>query len=285
MADKPSPEWSTDEAVARSLLATLGWADAPLSPLGVGWDNTLYRVDAPSGPHVLRLPHREVAVALLRNEQRWLRHLAPCLPLPVPTPLHAGSPTDSFPSPWSLLPWLDGAPALTSPYAPRPLAEALATFLRALHRPAPPDAPINPHRGQPLAVRRPRLVAARDLLGDRVLDTFDAIAAGPGWEAPPVWVHGDTHPGNLLVHQGHLHAVIDWGDVCQGDPASDLSTAWMLFDAPDREHFFAVYGADDALVERARGWALGIGGSLAASSDDTPVFQAMAWRTIERAMR
>lgn len=97
-----------------------------------------------------------------------------------------------------------------------------------------------------------------------------------------MWLHGDLHPANLLVCEGELAAVIDFGDLCGGDPATDLAIAWMLFDEPGRVGFFEAYdGADAATVMRARGWALALSLVYLASSADNAVMRAIGERTLD----
>jgi aminoglycoside phosphotransferase (APT) family kinase protein len=108
----------------------------------------------------------------------------------------------------------------------------------------------------------------------------------PGWDGPPVWVHGDIHPGNLVVHRGAVAAVIDFGDLNAGDPACDLAVAWMLLDAEHHDAFRTAAGAggDDALWARARGWALALGLVTWASSADNPPYAAHGRRTVAAAL-
>lgn len=285
MADSPSAEFSLDEDGVRALLRTAApqWADLPLSLFAEGWDNAMWRLGADL---VVRLPRRALAVPLITNEQRALPEIGPALAalgIRTPIPVLAGAPNDVFPRPWSVIPWIDGANALASSrvenssWAPR-LAEAL----RALHAPAPDDAAINPVRGRELATRdgamRPRL----DALSTRsaLRDAWAAgLAATPSVER--VWIHGDLHPGNILVHAGSLAALIDFGDVTVGDPAYDLASAWMLFDAPGREAFRAAAGSryDDATWVRARAWAAYIALVLLTQSDDRPDHLAVGQST------
>jgi aminoglycoside phosphotransferase (APT) family kinase protein len=107
--------------------------------------------------------------------------------------------------------------------------------------------------------------------------------AAPAWDGLPVWVHGDPHPGNLVVHEGRLSAVVDFGDLCSGDPASDLVVGWMLFPAEHRAAFRIAVGAgdDEALWTRGRAWALAIGLALSAESADNPTYSALAARTLD----
>jgi aminoglycoside phosphotransferase (APT) family kinase protein len=115
-----------------------------------------------------------------------------------------------------------------------------------------------------------------DGLVDRiaVLDLWERVLATPPWPGPPVWIHGDLHPGNLLVSDGRLSAVIDFGDLTAGDPATDLSVTWMLLPSPTRSAFRSaaredIEPLDDDTWMRARGWALALGlAYLTASRDD-----------------
>lgn len=276
MADSPSAEYSLDENGVRALLRTAApqLADLPLSLFAEGWDNAMWRLGADL---VVRLPRRALAVPLITNEQRALPEIGPALAalgIRTPIPVLAGAPNDVFPRPWSVTPWIDGTNALTSSrienssWAPR-LAEAL----RALHAPASDDAPVNPVRGRELTTRdgamRPRLEALSTPSALREA-WAEGLAATPSVER--VWIHGDLHPGNILVHEGSLTALIDFGDVSIGDPACDLASAWMLFDASGREAFRAATRSryDDATWVRARAWAAYIALVLLTQSDDRP---------------
>ena len=283
--DMPAAEVEIDAALVRALLTDQhpDLADLELAELAFGWDNVLFRLGAEL---VVRLPRRRLAVPLVEHEQRWLPELAPRLPLPIPAPERIGVPGPRFGWPWSICPWFPGTSALVA--TPADLggtAEVLGGFLRALHEPAPADAPANPFRGIPLAERAARTLEALDHLGPAVdgpllRARWDELVTTLAWTAPPVWVHGDTHPGNLVVDDGKLTAVVDFGDLCAGDPASDLAVGWMLFPAEDRSRFRSALGADDDLWTRGRAWALAIGVSLLASSADNPSYAAMAERTL-----
>ena len=166
--------------------------------------------------------------------------MAARLPLPIPAPVRIGRPGSGYPWSWSVCPWLEGATAADEPPRhPFVTARQLGAFLAALHAPAPPDAPANPYRGVPLP---DRAQATQDRI-EQMSEAIDApavhrcwneLAATPGWTGPPLWLHGDLHPLNVLVHEGRLSGVIDFGDVTAGDPATDLSVAWMLFDPSAR---------------------------------------------------
>src|SRR5205807_1749351 len=201
-------------------------AHLPLIEIGEGWDNKLFRL---GDDLAVRLPRRATSAALIEQEHRWLPLLSGRLPLPVPVPLRVGHSGCGFPWSWSVVPWFSGHSALLAP--PEDLAAtavALGRFLCALHQPAPADAPHNPWRGVPLTTRaatlRKHLHQLDDLVdGVAVLDLWERVLSTPSWSGPPLWIQGDLHPGNLLVSDGRLSAVLDFGDLAAGDPATDLS--------------------------------------------------------------
>ncbi|GAA1242241.1 aminoglycoside phosphotransferase (APT) family kinase protein [Microbacterium phyllosphaerae] len=287
MADSPSAEWSLDEGGVRTLLraAAPELADLPLTLFADGWDNSMWRLGSEL---VVRLPRRALAVPLIANEQRALPEIGPALAvlgIRTPIPVIAGEPGDVFPWPWSVTPWIEGTNALRAPRAENAAwAPRLAAALQALHAPAPVDAPLNPVRGRALITRddvmRPRLdtLPARSALRGAWVD---GLAARPCVEQ--VWIHGDLHPGNLLVHEGRLAALIDFGDVTVGDPAYDLASAWMLFDAPGLGAFRDATDSryDDATWVRARAWAAYIALILLTQSDDRPEYLAVGQSTAE----
>lgn len=230
----PISDVQIDERIVRELLSAQhpDLADRPLAPLDTGWDNAMFRLGEDL---VVRLPRRTEAVALIGNEQTWLPALRDRLPLPIPAPVRIGAAAEAYPWPWSILPWLPGRPAdLEAPAADQ--ARALAEFLGALHRLAPPDAPANEVRGVPLRARAGGVEERLDRLGRSTDWIPPAVLAA--WrralEAPEAdesrWLHGDLHARNVLVDDGRITGVIDWGDVTSGDVATDLASVWMLFD-------------------------------------------------------
>jgi aminoglycoside phosphotransferase (APT) family kinase protein len=288
--DMPAAEVEVDVALVRALLEEQhpDLADRPLSVVANGWDNAMVRV---GDDLAARLPRREPARSLIEHEQRWLPELAPRLPLPVPAPVRVGRPGAGYPWPWSIVPWFEGAPALVAP--PRDqvaAAEALGRFLAALHQPAPPDAPTNPYRGVPLAGLRDRITRdAIEHVGgidrEQVRARWARFLEVPLWDRPPVWLHGDPHPGNVVVHEGAVSAVVDFGDITAGDPASDLAVAWMHFGPEARAPFrSACGGVDEDTWQRAHGWALALGLVIGAHSADNPAYAALAHRTIAAAL-
>ncbi|WP_432824934.1 aminoglycoside phosphotransferase family protein [Dactylosporangium sp. CA-092794] len=271
-----------DAALARTLVREQHPdLDAPLTLVAAGWDNAIFRLGTDLA---VRLPRRRVAVDLVLNEQRWLPSLAAVLPVTVPAPVRVGVPSPRYPWPWSITPWLAGTVAAATPVPPRAaFAAQLAEFQAALHVPAPPGAPANPVRGVPLSTRGPamaeRFATGRVPLTLRPL--WDELVAVPEWSGPPLWVHGDPHPGNLLIGpDGRLSAVLDFGDLTAGDPATDLAAAWLVFDAPARAEFRAGVDVDEDTWQRARGWALNMGAAIAADATGTPEMAAVAAHTL-----
>ena len=289
MSGVPAAEIDIDVALVARLveLQCPEMAGRPIAFVGSGWDNELDRL---GDHHVARLPRRQAAAELVEHEQRWLPSLSPVLPISIAAPVFAGHPAGDYPWRWSICPWFPGAPASESRLVdPAAGAEQLGRFVAALHQPSPPDAPANPHRGVPLADRDERTRASVERL-DGVIDVPATIAgweralAVPAWTRPAVWLHGDLHPGNVVVHGGRIEAVVDFGDVCGGDPATDLLIAWSLFDRPAREVFRAAAAVDDDTWERGRGWALTHSVAVLAASADNPAYMAFGRRGIAAAL-
>lgn len=287
--DKPAAEITIDAALIRTLLAAQAGgaipdaASLPLAKVAEGWDSEVWRLGT---AHAVRLPRRALAAPLVLHEQRVLpaiaARLAP-LGVRVPAPVVAGTPGAGYPWHWSIVPWIDGERGMDVPRPSRGgWVDALAASLGALHVEAPADHPVNPVRGHALATRSAafdeRLAAVR---ADGTLDDVDAGAlqrvwadglSAAAWSRPPVWIHGDLHPGNLVSHRGALAGIIDFGDVTAGDPAYDLAVAWLAFGASDRARFIAATGSryDAATWRRAHAWAAAVVLTLLVHSDDNP---------------
>jgi len=288
----PAAEVDVPPELVRGLLAEQhpDLAGLPLELMANGWDNVMCRLGR---DYVVRLPRRAAAAGLVVHEQQWLPLLAPRLPLPVPAPVRVGRPGLGYPWSWSVVPFIPGQVAASTPPAdPQEAAASLGAFLGRLHSPAPPDAPANPFRGTPLAGRRESVLANLDAVDgmadrDAVARDWEAAAALPGWDRPPVWLHGDLHAANMLVHEGRLSGVIDFGDITSGDPAADLSAAWMVLPTGChgrlREAYRAASGhtIDDVTWARARGWALGLSVVFLAHSADNPLLAGIGRRTFE----
>ena len=240
-------------------------AGRPLKLGARGWDNQLWRL---GDDLAVRLPWAtQSADALLRKEHAWLPDLAPRLPLPVPVPQRLGEPSERFPRPWIVTTWVPGSPADRAPATrAAEAAGTLAAFLTALHRPAPDGAPFGRGRGAPLADRAEQFaeqLASAIELGllpepDAVRAVWEDAVAAPEWAGPALWLHGDLHPANVLTADGTFCGVIDFGDLCAGDPACDLAACWILLPDGAADHFHDAYQpvVDVATLHRARGWAV-----------------------------
>ncbi len=283
----PAAEVEIDAALVRCLLAE---QHPDLATLEVGasvsgWDNVMYRL---GDELVVRLPRRAMSAALTEHELRWLPEIAPRLPLPTSAPVRGGQAGCGYPWAWSVCEWLPGdSAAVRPPDDAIAAAETLGRFLAALHQPAPSDHPVNPYRGVPLAERGDVMSERIEQLGHAidqvtVRSLWNGLVATPVWDGPPLWLHGDLHPGNVIVHDGLLSGVIDFGDLTAGDPASDLSVAWMLLPPPARAVLRRHAGPiDDDTWTRARGWALLLAVMIMASSADNPVMGRIGERTLE----
>lgn len=227
-----------------------------------GWNNRSFRL----GPDmIIRLPSAERYEAQVEKEQRFLPLLAPHLPLPIPEPVAMGRPGHGYPFCWGIYRWIAGETALSAEITDRNrFAADLAGFLKILHRidgaDGPPAGPHNFYRGGPLTTYDQESRTAIDRLGDcidstRALSLWNQALASQ-WQKPPVWLHGDIAPGNLLVDNGRLSAVIDFGGCGTGDPACDLAIAWTFMDRATAARFRATLDHDEATWTRARGWAL-----------------------------
>ncbi|NNC11969.1 aminoglycoside phosphotransferase family protein [Planctomonas sp. JC2975] len=303
----PAADIHVDESLVHALLSEQHPdLTGDLRLVANGWDNVIFRL---GDELAVRMPRRDVAAHLIAHEQRWLPFLAGALPVPVPVPVRVGAPSERFRWPWSVVRWVEGIDAADATASERtPLAVPLARFVSALHTPAPhtpngmlhPDVPLNPVRGVPLASRdravRERLWELQRLWDITALgELWEESLSAPRWHGVPIWLHGDLHPGNLLLDdRGDLAAVIDFGDLTAGDPATDLATAWLTFGPEARRVFRAVVtdasepesgAADAATWLRARGWALCMGTALATASDDNPRMHALGTHVLSQLLR
>ncbi|HEY6340181.1 MAG TPA: aminoglycoside phosphotransferase family protein [Bryobacteraceae bacterium] len=257
----PAAEIPVDENLVRALIQAQypEFARLNVSQVDEGWDNAIFRLGT---KFAVRLPRRAVAAEIIRHEQTWLPTIASRLPIPIPSPLCVGVPGCGYPWFWSIVRWIEGEPADVT--APRPdQAARLADFLRALHVKAPDEAPFNPWRGVPLRNRAAsveerfqRLASRNVTIGSPIVSTWQSALRAKE-DAFATWIHGDLHPRNVLVQEGKITGIIDWGDISSGDRATDLASVWMLFsERSARERALIDYGADADTVLRAKGWAV-----------------------------
>ncbi|WP_282942639.1 aminoglycoside phosphotransferase family protein [Paenibacillus sp. RC67] len=221
--------------------------------------------------------------------------LAPLIPLSIPIPVAMGMPAEDFPWRWSVYRWLEGENATIAQIEnPREAASSLAQFINSLQQidptGGPTPGPHNSSRGVPLSMRdtsvRSAILALNHLLdADKATAVWETALQAPEWQGRGVWLHGDLHPGNLLVNDGQLSAVIDFGTLGVGDPACDLMVAWTLLSAESRDNFRAALPIDDATWTRGRGWALSFGLiALAYYLETNPVLAAISRRTIDEVL-
>ncbi len=268
-------EIELDEDLVRRLLASLSPAYDGLSLrrfASTGSTNALFRL----GEDLLvRVPRQPGGTTTIEKEQRWLPYVAHVIPVAVPEVEVVGEPVAGYSEKWSVVRFLDGAvPTLPEDGEPprHDLARDLAAVVRALGGlDVPPEALADPalhwYRGDPLAAMdddmRVYLRECRDLPDLRL----DLAAAERVWAetsgmpeagrvVDPRWYHGDLNAENLLVRDGRLVAVLDFGGLSVGDPTNDLSVAWQLLDPAARETFRSALGVDDVSWRLARGWAL-----------------------------
>jgi aminoglycoside phosphotransferase (APT) family kinase protein len=257
-------EIETDIALVRRLLAAQFpmWKDERIEFVpSFGTDHDIYRLGETL---VVRLPRIDWARHQAAKEAFWLPKLAPSLPLSIPVPVAAGLPTSEYPYEWSICKWLPGESATDSVIADlEQTAIDLAQFVRVLQKFDTAGAParLPGQRGAPLreldaSVRSSIAALGSRVDGQAVYRSWEESVQAPVFHGTEVWIHGDLLPGNLLIVDGRLSAVIDFGGLNVGDPACDLQPAWALFHGKSRDRFRADLEVDDASWLRGRGWSL-----------------------------
>ncbi len=258
----PAADVRIDAALVSSLLHAQfpEFADLDCYRVDEGFDNSLWRLGTEL---VIRLPRRAIAVALIENELRWLPEVARHVSLATPLPLRAGVATNEFPRPWLIASWHDGEPGDGVDQDVRGRsAKEMATFLREIHVEAPTDAPFNPFRSVTLGERETSLYSRLYDLGDdvdyeTVESVWKSVRDTPRWDRPGRWLHGDFHPGNTIYRNGSPVGVVDFGDMCAGDPAVDLAGGLLSLPYASLQEFFDTYErCDEATLRRTIGWSV-----------------------------
>jgi aminoglycoside phosphotransferase (APT) family kinase protein len=283
-----------DDALVRRLVTAQfpQWSGLPVRSIETaGWDNGTFHLGEQM---IVRLPRAAAYAAQVEKEHRWLPQLAPLLPLQIPTPLAIGEPANGYPWKWSICRWIKGeiaAPERISDL--NDFATSLAKFLIALQRIDPTDGPRpgahNFYRGGSLttydaATRQAIAVLKGKLDTEAATEVWD-MALKATWDHPPVWLHGDVSAGNLLIQEGRLSAVIDFGMMGVGDPACDLSIAWTLFGGESHATFRAMLPLDPGTWARGRGWTLWKALIVAAGLTETNAVEASRpWRVIDEVL-
>jgi aminoglycoside phosphotransferase (APT) family kinase protein len=252
-------EVDTDPSLVQHLVAGQfpEWANLSIEAVfPLGTDNANYRL----GEEMLvRLPRQRQKVAALERELLLLPVLAPALPLTIPAPLARGEPVEGFPFPWAVYTWIDGKNAQVDAVAPETAGD-LAHFIGAVRQLDATGAPPGLRRGSLREldgwVRSgvAKFDARHD--ADGLLAAWEEVVDLPPWDGPPTWCHCDLDLRNVVFRDGRPSGILDWGGAGAGDPASDSAVAWKMLPADAREAFWTALGADEAEIERARGWTL-----------------------------
>ncbi len=268
MAKMHENEFEIDELLVHALLEEQcpQWAYLPLHAVASsGTDNALFRL---GNEYVVRLPRVEWAVGSvttsIAKEFEWIPKISRLLKIPISEPVFKGSANSYYSWPWIVAKWHDGYNPLFEQHDEYELlAQDVAIFLNELHGISLANGPAS-RRGVALhELDKETRQAISELEGEvdvqAVTSLWTRLTTISSWNKKPLWVHGDFLPGNILVQDNRLRAVIDFSDVGMGDPACDLVIAWSLFNAHSRQVFRAALDhIDDATWERGRGWALSI---------------------------
>ena len=256
-------ELPIDAALVRRLLADQmpQWSELPLRRLeSSGTVNVAYRL---GGDKLVRLPRSTDFAQGPQREARWLPTFAPKVPLEVPSYLAVGTPTEAYPSHWSVLGWIEGKPADSSTlHDLQEAASALGEFVVALRKVPTEGAPKDGnYRAFGLAkadrdLRRWVEQLPIDIDRGAVLAVWESCLLAGEWNGPPTWLHSDLRGDNLIARNGRLVGVIDWEGCTVGDPSADYLPAWWLFNQDSREDFRSTSSARYPDWLRAKGWAL-----------------------------
>jgi len=278
-------EFHIDELLVYELITTQfpKWANLRLTSVAsAGTDNALYRL---GNDILIRLPRIDWAVENVDKEFTWLPKIAPFLPVSIPTPIGKGNPSKEYPYPWSVYRWIEGSNPIAYDISEL-FVHDLTLFIQSLHKIDLPNGPLC-NRGIPLEEKDAETRKAISQL-EGIIDTQTAITIweealkASKWSKAPVWVHGDLSSGNVLVKNGRLAAVIDFGNLGIGDPACDLMIAWNLLPSHMRDAFRYGVGVDKHTWERGRGWALSVAViQLPYYKDTNPILARSARRVIQ----
>lgn len=264
MGKMHADEADTDADLVRRLLRAQfpQWADLPITRLASGGTvNAIYRLGEDL---TVRLPLRPGGAEAIAMEARLLPRLAPLLPLPIPDVVATGAPGEGYPLIWAVHRWIEGRNPVEGDLAePERVARDLAEFAVAIRKIDLPGGPAA-HRGEPLIAEDQEIRAAIEALrrtdepfdADEITAAWEEALAAPLWTGPACWTHSDLMPSNLLLAGDHVSAIIDFGTVGMGEPATDLIPAWNLLPASARRVYREVVDVDDATWARSRGWAL-----------------------------
>ncbi|WP_242212974.1 aminoglycoside phosphotransferase family protein [Bacillus cereus group sp. BfR-BA-01383] len=239
------------------------WAHLEVKPVKLsGHDNRTFHLGDQMS---VRLPSDAAYAPQVEKENKWLPILSKELSLPISAPIAKGNPSEEYPWPWSINKWIEGETVTKeNVHDLNEFATDLGSFLVALQSIDASNGLIagahNFYRGGLISVydqeARVAIENNKDVFDETLLKHLWNLALRSTWKRKPVWVHGDIAPGNLLVKDGKLSAVIDFGILGVGDPACDAAMAWTFFDKNSRNIFKEILRMDEETWNRARGWAL-----------------------------
>ncbi len=277
----PPAEVNIDLELVRELIQQQAprWAGEQISYVATGWDNEVYRL---GNELIIRLPRRELGDVIGHSERQWLPKLVAETGLDIAAEIFHGEPTATYPFTFSVTRYVPGKSAATLERTDRNgYAEQLAHYFNHLHQRAADPRPVSSYRGCPLSGldenTRGQIALLSPELRAAASELWQEAVSAPVYAGQAVWLHGDPHPHNTIVvpeNQGfRLSGLVDFGDLCTGDPASDLGMAWMHFSMDSVEKFMAEYGvqANDATWLRSRGWALRYSMLTAGLEEDDPL--------------
>ena len=254
-------EVDVDDVLVRGLVDRQfpEWADLPLErSRSTGTQNAIYRL---GDVLAVRVPRIGQTAQQVGREHDWLPVLARHLPVKLPDPVAVGEPDLGYPFRWLVYRWIEGEDAGVGEVGDwDDLARDVAEFVQELQLVDAEGAPSARKRGRGLEPHNEAVRVAIQAMGaavdvDRALAVWDEALHADTWAGPPVWVHGDLLPGNLLVRDGRLVGVIDWSATGVGDPACDTMLAWTM-PSEARAVYRETLGLDDATWARGRGWTI-----------------------------
>lgn len=252
-------EVASDPSLVQRLVAGQfpAWADLPVEAVyPLGTDNANYRL---GDEMLVRLPRQESKIAGLERELKWLPVFRSAVALAVPEPLGRGEPAEGFPFPWGVFTWIPGENVTIGQVAAETALD-LAELILALRRLDATNAPQGLRHGSLRELDGwvrggvAKFDGAHDC--DGLLAAWEDVVDLPPWDGRPTWCHCDLDLRNAVFRDGRPSGILDWGWAGAGDPASDAAVGWKMLPAESRSTFFDAIGADDAEIERARGWTL-----------------------------
>ncbi|WP_347039460.1 aminoglycoside phosphotransferase family protein [Glutamicibacter halophytocola] len=261
----PDAEVDIDLAMVRQLIAAQApqWAHEEVKYLATGWDNEVYRL---GDSLMIRLPRRQLGEEIGIKERRWPPQMAKDCGIDLGLAIFEGQPTSIYPYTFSICRYVPGTSAARFKRQDRDgYAEEFSGLLRALHQPSSSPEPRSGFRGCALALldarTREQISNLDSSLRPGALALWEEAVETEDYQGAPVWPHGDPHPHNTIVGDELPHpavSLVDYGDLCVGDPASDLGMFWMHFTPTGISRAFESYGiaVGSPAWKRARGWAL-----------------------------